>query len=282
MNVDVGDLLARIQKILSTLFLALPNIAFGLIVFALFGVIAWLVGKLVRALLGRAGQPPGVRLVLARLVTWIVLAIGLSVAVTVVFPALNAASLFGALGISSVAIGFAFKDIFQNLLAGILILLTRPFKIGDQIVSGDHEGTVEDILVRATLLKTYDGRRVVIPNSELYTNRVVVNTAFEQRRLSATVDIGNEEDIDAAKRIILDTVDRLDGILTDPAPQALVVALGDFSVVLDVRFWVAPPSRREAVEATDQVLQAVKEALDREGVDMPYPIQQLLMPGRTV
>ncbi|WP_229755789.1 mechanosensitive ion channel family protein, partial [Deinococcus soli (ex Cha et al. 2016)] len=106
------------------------------------------------------------------------LALGVLVALTVVFPTLTAASLFGALGVRGVAIGFAFKDIFQNLLAGLLILITRPFRIGDQIVSGEHEGTVEDIQVRATLLHTYDNRRVVIPNSELYTNRVIVNTAY--------------------------------------------------------------------------------------------------------
>ncbi|MXV22113.1 mechanosensitive ion channel family protein, partial [Deinococcus xianganensis] len=101
---------------------------------------------------------------------------------------------------------FAFKDIFQNLLAGLLILITRPFRIGDQIVSGEHEGTVEDIQVRATLLRTYDNRRVVIPNSELYTNRVIVNTAYDRRRLAVTVGIGYGDDIAQAKRIILDTL----------------------------------------------------------------------------
>ena len=274
-SADFSDLLTRISTILTTLFLALPNIAFGIVVFGVFAVAAWLLGKLVRSLLARAGQPPGVRLVLSRLTTWVVLALGLSVAVTVVFPALNAASLFGALGLTSVAIGFAFKDIFQNLLAGLLILLTRPFTIGDQIVSGDSEGTVEDILVRATLLKTYDGRRIVIPNSELYTNRVVVNTAFPQRRLAASVGIGNDEDIPTAKAVILDAVGGLEGVLGEPAPQVVVTELGDFSVLLEVRWWISPPARHEAVVATSRVLEAVKAALDERGIEMPYPIQQL-------
>ena len=120
----------------------------------------------------------------------------------------------------------------------------------------------------------------MIPNSELYTNRVIVNTAFPQRRLSTVVDIGNEEDIDAAKQIILTTIGRMAGILDDPAPQVLVTGLGDFSVLLDVRFWVAPPSKHDTVEAIDQVLQKVKEALDAAGVDMPYPTQQLLVHSR--
>ena len=105
------------------------------------------------------------------------------------------------LGIGGVAIGFAFRDILQNALAGILILLTRPFRIGDQVVAGGYEGTVEDIQVRATTIRTYDNRRAVIPNTALFTDKVLVNTAFDKRRLSVRVGIGNGDDIAEAKRV---------------------------------------------------------------------------------
>ena len=91
-------------------------------------------------------------------------------------------NLAGTLGVGGVAIGFGFKDIFQNFLAGLL-LLTKPFNVGDQIIFRDFEGTVEDIQTRATLLKRDDGRRVVIPNSDLYMNAVTMNTAFPIRRV---------------------------------------------------------------------------------------------------
>ena len=90
------------------------------------------------------------------------------------------------LGIGSVAIGFAFRDILQNFLAGILLLVTQPFRIGDQIVASNYEGTVEDIQTRATFIRTYDGRHVVVPNADLFTDTVVVNTAFEHRGTSTT------------------------------------------------------------------------------------------------
>ena len=191
------------------------------------------------------------------------------------------ASVFGALGIGSVAIGFAFKDILQNLLSGMLILLTRPFRIGDQIVSGAHEGTVDDIAVRATTLRTYDNRRVVIPNSELYTNRVTVNTAYPSRRLSVVVGIGYGDDIEQARRIVLDTVADLPGVIGDPAPAVLVTALSDFTVDLEVRFWISPPARREALEVQDQVLSAIKPALIGAGIDLPLPTQQVLLHDQT-
>jgi len=215
--------------------------------------------------------------VFGRLASWAVLALGALVAFTVVFPTLTAASMFSALGVSGIAIGFAFKDIFQNLLAGLLLLITRPFRIGDQIVSGDHEGTVEDIQVRATLLRTYDNRLIVIPNSELYTSRVVVNTAMDKRRLSVHVGIGYGQDVAHAKEVIVQGLRGVEEILQDPPPRVLARELDDYSVRLEVRFWISPPVRREAVEAEDAVLETLTRVLPEAGIELPYPIQQVLL-----
>lgn len=92
------------------------------------------------------------------------------IASVIIFPSVKPSTVISSLGIGSVAIGFAFKDILQNLLAGILLLINRPYRRGDQIVVKDYEGTVEHIQSRATLIKTYDGRRVIIPNSDVYTS----------------------------------------------------------------------------------------------------------------
>lgn len=277
MTIDFGDVLGRLERILGSLLLGLPNLLFGILTFLAFCGVAWALGRAVRAIAARAGQPRGVQVVLARLMTWVVLALGILVAFTVVFPTITPASLFSALGVGGVAIGFAFKDIFQNLLAGVLILVTRPFRIGDQIVSADHEGEVEDIQVRATLLRTYDNRRVVIPNSELYTGRVTVNTAYAKRRLSVEVGIGYGEDIAAARGTILSTLRGLADFVHEPEPVVLVTSLGDFSVLLEVRFWIDPPARREAVETQDQVLEALKRALVEAGFDLPFPTHQVLL-----
>ncbi|KIP51263.1 mechanosensitive ion channel family protein [Leucobacter komagatae] len=281
MSIQFTDIVSRVQKIGDSLLLALPTVALGVVILVLFWGLAWVAKKIVRAAAARAGQPEGLQLVLARLVSWAVVILGVLIALAIVFPTITPASLLSTLGIGGVAIGFAFKDIFQNLLAGVLILLTRPFRIGDQIVSGEHEGQVEDIQVRATLVRTYDNRQIVIPNSELYTNRVTVNTAYPQRRLSVDVGIGYGDSIQHARTIILGVFHDLPGIVTDPKPAVLVTALADFAVLLEVRFWIDPPARRDAVEAQDQVLEAVKNALTEAGVDLPYPTQQLLLHNQT-
>ncbi|MCD0171007.1 mechanosensitive ion channel family protein [Deinococcus sp. 23YEL01] len=281
MDWQFEPILTRFQALVQGLLASLPNVALALVLLLVFWFVAGVARRSVQAVARRAGQPAGIGLVFGRLVSWALLTLGVLVALTVIFPTLTAASLFGALGVSGVAIGFAFKDIFQNLLAGLLILITRPFRIGDQIVSGEHEGTVEDIQIRATLLRTYDNRRVVIPNSELYTNRVIVNTAYDRRRLAVTVGIGYGDDIAQAKRVILDTIAGVDDIRPDPAPTVLVRELADFSVNLEVRYWIDPPVRREVVESQDRVLEALKPALIAAGIDLPLPTQQVLFHDQT-
>lgn len=277
MHLNIEAAWARLQGMLQGLITAIPNFVIGTGLFVLFMVAARLTRGAVHALTERAGHQPGTALVFSRLASWGVLALGGLVALTVIIPELNAASLFGALGVSGIAIGFAFKDIFQNLLAGLLILLTRPFRIGDQIVSGDHEGTVEDIQVRATLIRTYDNRQVVIPNSELFTNRVVVNTAYEHRRLDVGLTVGFDEDLGTVKRVILETVAGLDDVLKDPAPRVVVRTYGEIGVNLEVRFWIEPPVRREAILAQDEVLEAIVPALRGAGITPALPTRHVLL-----
>jgi small-conductance mechanosensitive channel len=207
--------------------------------------------------------------------------VGLFIALSIVIPSFKVGDLIQLLGISGVAFGFAFRDILQNFLAGILILLAEPFRIGDQIVVNNFEGSVEDIQTRATTIKTYDGRRIVIPNSELFTQSVTVNTAFDCRRLQYDVGIGYGDDIDQAKQLILEAMHSVDAVLKDPAPDALVVALAESTVNIRARWWVKPPRREDALALQDQVLTAMKNRLMANGFDLPFPTQQILFHDQT-
>src|SRR5262249_52459213 len=153
-----------------------------------------------------------------------------------------------------VAIGFAFRDLFQNFLAGILLLITAPFQIGDQIIVEQLEGTVEDIEMRATTIKTYDGRRIVIPNTDLFTNSVIVNTAFEKRRLEYVISVSYDNEIDEVKSIILEALTSLEGVLNDPPPQTLVVGLSDSSIHIRVQWWTTAHRQAEVLYLQDKVL----------------------------
>ena len=258
----------------------LPNIIIGTLVFILF----WFIGRIVRSFVRKQTRNRSTRnvgLVVGRLSQGILVILGFLIAATIVFPSFNPSDALATLGIGGVAIGFAFKDILQNFLAGILILLTEPFQIDDQIVFKDYEGTVENIETRATSIRTYDGRRVMIPNAELFTNAVTVNTAYERRRLQYDIGIGYGDDIAKAKEIILETLNSRDEVLKSPDPEAIVVDLAGSSINIRARWWINPPRRAEAIDSMDWVLENLCNKLVAAGIDLPFPTQQILFHDQT-
>ncbi|MCB0212407.1 MAG: mechanosensitive ion channel family protein [Anaerolineae bacterium] len=207
--------------------------------------------KLIRQITARSGLSKSASLLMGRLSRWFIILFGGLIASSIVIHSFEPGQLIQLLGISSIAIGFAFRDIAQNFLAGILILLTHPFRIGDQII--DYEGTVQEIKTRATIIKTYDGRRVVIPNAELFTDSVTVNTAHPSRRTEYGVGIGYEDDIEKAREIMLDMLHNTEGVLSNPAPDVLPVALDASSVNLKARWWT-PPQKADVRAVQDRVI----------------------------
>ncbi|MDZ8225676.1 MULTISPECIES: mechanosensitive ion channel family protein [unclassified Nostoc] len=281
MNADISALWDRVQGMINGFIVLLPNIVLALIVFAIFFAVAREIKRVVKRLTRDRHQARNLGLVLGRLAQGTILLIGLFVALSIVIPTFRAGDLIQLLGISGVAIGFAFRDILQNFLAGILILLTEPFQINDQIVFKDFEGTVENIQTRATTIRTYDGRRIVIPNSELFTNSVTVNTAFENRRLQYDVGIGYGDDIDRAKKLMLEALHSVPEVLKDPAPDVLLMELAESTVNIRVRWWINPPRRADDLASRDKVLSTIKKTLVENGIDLPFPTQQILFHDQT-
>jgi small conductance mechanosensitive channel len=273
---------AKIEGLIDRFILMLPNLVLAIIVFIAFFFAARWLKMLVKRLTRRHRQARNLGIVLGRLAQGTVILIGLFVALSIIIPTFRAGDLIQLLGISGVAIGFAFRDILQNFLSGILILLTEPFQLDDQIVFNEYEGTVENIQTRATTIRTYDGRRIVIPNSELFTNSVTVNTAFESRRMEYDVGIGYGDNIDEAKQLMLEAIYSVDEVLRDPAPDVLALELAESSVNIRVRWWIKPPRRMDDLSSRDKVISAIKQKVYVEnGIDLPYPTQQILFHDQT-
>ena len=155
-----------------------------------------------------------------------------------------------------------------------MLLVGRQFRIGDEIVVKEFEGTVERIELRALHLRTYDNRLVMIPNAEVFTSVVVSNTASPYRRRDFTVGIGYDADIEKAQRIALDTVRETPGVLTDAAADVLVEELAPSTVNLRVRFYMNS-LRVDYLRVGSDCIRRVKEAFDREGISMPTEIQTI-------
>ena len=253
----------------------LPATVLGIFVFFLFYVAGRLTRRVANKVTQRTQRHNNVGLVVGRLGQGTSVLIGLLVASVIAIPGFTVGQLFSILGVGSVAIGFAFRDILQNFLAGILLLVNQPFRIGDQIIADKLEGTVEDIQTRATYVRTYDGRRVVVPNSDLFTNLVTVNTAFETRRLEHVIGISYDDDIETAIGVLERVMRGAPSVLNDPEPDAFVVNFSDSSIDIQLFWWISSPFQKDVVFSRGEVLRKAKRALDEAGITIPFPIRTL-------
>ena len=280
MRFDMAEAWRTIERLIDGFAAMLPRLLLALMIAAVFYVVARVVRAAIRRNATRRGEQRTFELAVGRLAQAGILLIGALIAVTAAFPTFTPGDLIGALGIGGVAIGFAFKDIFQNFLAGILILLTKPFRVGDQIIFKEYEGTVEDIQTRATHILSYDGRRIIIPNGELFTNSVTVNTAFAKRRWQYDIGIGYGDDVERAREIILRVLRESKDVAPDPKADVILIDFAESSVNLRARWWT-DSHIADGLNALDRVLTAVKRELGAAGIDLPFPTRQILFHDQT-
>lgn len=186
MPIDLSNAWKSGRHIIDYVISLLPNIVLAIGIFILFLIIAAAAKSIVRRVTLRRKRRQSLGILLGQLAYIAMTIFGVLIAISAVAPSFHASDLIGMLGIGSVAIGFAFQNILQNFLAGILLLMQEPFEIGDWIAVTGFEGKVDDIQTRATIITTADGKRIVIPNAVLFTNPVVVGRVNTDRQ-GATV-----------------------------------------------------------------------------------------------
>jgi len=247
--------------------LLVPNLIVALAVALVFVLLAWGCAAALRAAVKRSGRHDLAHM-LGSFAFWCVLALGFLVVITIALPSMRPVDIFASLGVGSVALGFAFKDILQNWIAGFFILIRRPFHRGDQIKVGDIEGTVQAVETRATLVKTYSGRLVIIPNSDIYTRTVTVHTAYEQRRAEIIVPVGMDVDLEDAMDVFRKAVESVEHVLDDPPPDVLPWEFSQNNVNIRVRWWMKS-QRTFEVRSRAAVVIAIKRAAEEAGIKIP-------------
>ncbi|WOE33376.1 MULTISPECIES: mechanosensitive ion channel family protein [unclassified Acinetobacter] len=269
-----NDAYVAIDNIINGFWERLPYFIIALTIFIIFYLISKLFKFFIRkSLIEHSYNKKNLILVLNRVGSSIIIFFGFLIAMVISVPGFTPGQLIGALGIGSVAISFAFKDIFQNLLSGILILLSEPFKIGDNIIVNSMEGTVEDIQIRATFLRSPDGRRLVIPNATVYTSPITVNSV-QNRRCEFTIGVGYEVDLQKAQNIILNLLNNDPNILKKPNFTVDITTLENFSINLTVRWWV-DTTKISTAASTSYIQQSVVKAFHTKSISIPYPIQEI-------
>lgn len=184
-------------------------------------------------------------------------------------------ALLGTAGVAGIAVAFAFKDIIENYLAGVLLAVGRPFAPGDAVKIAGHEGKVVGLAARETLLMTYDGNHVQIPNAQVFGEAVMNYTRNPRRRFEFTLGIGNDESLARVQELVLQVLRDMSGVMNDPSPLVLVEAFGDSSMTVRVFGWV-DQKKNDFANVRGEAVRQTKRVLDQAGVNMPNPIYQVI------
>ncbi|KIL03498.1 mechanosensitive ion channel family protein [Stutzerimonas balearica] len=245
-----------------------PRALAALLVIGVFWALAAGVRAVVRMISRRLIHDRTVENLIKQVSYYTVWLLGLIVAATAF--GLEPGALATGLGLTSLALGFALKDILSNFVSGLLILTLRPFQLGDQIVIGETEGTVERIELRATQIRTYDGRRVLVPNADTFTSRVTNNTAAPVRRGQVVCYLGYDVELQKVLRVLEEATLRAEGVIAEPQPSVAIREMGQSELAFQVQFWC--DSRRSDFMLTASRVRAnLIDALRAAGVALPGP-----------
>ncbi len=253
---------------------AIPRIGIAVTFVIAGALVAYALRRLLAGYWRRRDHSESFARVMSKLVSYIVLGAFALAAITVTFPSVKPVDLLAGLGFFSIAIGFAFQDILENALSGVLLLFREPFQAGDQIDVEGATGTVEGITIRETRISTFDGRSIVVPNADVYKNAIVVGTANELRRDEFVVGIAYEADTDEACDLIFEALASVDGVSDEKEPEALVTELGASTVNVAARYWTGSP-QHNVVTVRSEAIKAVKRTLEEAGIELPCDIVAL-------
>lgn len=216
-------------------------------------------------------EDPNTRKFLRQAARYTVLVLGTLAALDQI-PGIHISSFLAGVGIVGFTVGFALQDIARNFIAGLLLLMRQPFAVGDAVEIAGRPGSVLDITIRDTVIKTWDGVMEIIPNLDVYSNPIVNYSELPLRRQTILIGLGYGEDVDRAKRIIMEVVEGIEGVLDEPAPEIFTEEMGDTTLNLAARFWVNQ-QKHNLVTVRSNVVEAINTAAENENIDMPYPMQ---------
>lgn len=274
MNEIIQTVYNSVQDLVGSGVKVIPAVLIALVIIFLTRYAAEFTQNLSNQIGKRTLQSKSLQLLLSKtalVLTWV---IGVTLACVIAFPGLRLGDIIATLGLGSVAVGFAFQDIFKNFLAGVLILLQEPFRIGDQIIIENYEGTVEQIDIRTTRIKTYKGERIILPNATVFTSAIQVRTAYGKRRTDLAVGVDYNTPLSKASDILQKVIGQIEDVLSDPAPEIDLVNFNDSSIDFLVRYWTAAEQKDVRRTQTKAIL-AIKKALDDADISIPYPIRTL-------
>ena len=254
---------------------SLPNLVAAILVVLLFWFIARVVRRVLNRVLQRVLHQKQLVHVIAGFAFGIVLLTGIFVALGVLNLDKTVTSLLAGAGILGLALSFAFQDTAQNFISGLLLAVRREFDVDDIIKSNDFFGIVEQTNMRATVLRTFDGQRVIIPNSEVFQNPLVNFTSLGRRRVDISVGVSYGDDLEEARRIAIGAVEGVESRDPNHDVEVFYEEFGESSINFQLRFWIQFGKQTDFLSARSEAIIRIKQAFDESGITIPFPIRTL-------
>lgn len=252
-----------------------PDLIVAAVVVVTFSLVARLVRHLSARFLVRLAGGRGIANLLSTLAGAAVVLIGVFIALGILNLDKAVTSLLAGAGVLGIALAFAFQDLAANLIAGVYLSFQRPFVIGDLIETHDVFGTVESVDLRNSILRTHDGRIVVLPNREIFENKLINYSRSGTRRIEVQVGVSYGDDLDKVLDVTRQAIESVEPRDTSQPCEVFFVGFGGSSIDLVARFWIPFQRQTQYRRAVSDAVMAVKTAYERHDVVIPFPIRTL-------
>lgn len=246
-----------------------PNVIAAIIVFIIAFIIAKTAQKWSIKTLKKTGGHESAMKFVSKTVYAVCIVLGFTIALEIV-----GVDIGFIVGAASFGLGFALKDMLENYVAGIIILIQEPFKVGDIVEVNEHFGRIEEIEARSTMIRVWDGQRVIVPNSVMISNALINYSTYPERRITVDVGVSYDTDLTHAVQIVTQALVSHDEILKDPPPHVTLSEYGESSINMKARFWI-DATVSNWLTMTGEGVRLIKEAFDKEGINIPFPIRTL-------
>ena len=273
------SLIGKLGGWLDAAILALPNFVVALVIVVVAALVARLARRVVTSVVGRLGEhleaTKRVQGLLGTLAYVAVLAAGTFIALGVLQLDGIVTSLLAGAGIVGLALGFAFQDIASNFIAGVLLAVRAPFRVGDLVQTNDFLGIVREINLRATILDTFQGQRVIVPNASVYQNPLINYAANRHRRVDVVCGVGYGDDLDHVERVAKDAVADVPNRDSAREPELFFTEFGDSSINFQLRVWITETAQKPYLAVQSAIIKRLKAAFDANNITIPFPIRTL-------
>jgi small-conductance mechanosensitive channel len=266
----IGTIRSEFDGMAQSVVATLPNLAIALVVLVATWLVARIGGNTANRIVSRSSLRISLQHLVRTLVKLGIWVVGLLVAAAIAIPGFTPAGVIAGLGFGAVAIGFAFQDIFENFLAGVLIMLREKMQIGDTIEADGILGKVEKITLRETHIRQFSGELTILPNSMIFKNPVKIYTDTPERRNEVVIGVSYDTDLAQAEKVIRRAVEAVPGLLEGKSVDIYAQEFGASSVDFLVRWWI-DASEHDYLGVKAEVVFAIKRALDEAGIEIPFP-----------